>query len=55
MKIMDASIPEELRMLQSTVRQFVEHDVMPLEAEYQEELPPEVRNPLQEKLRGLGL
>ena len=52
---MDVSIPEELRMLQSTVRQFVENEVMPLETEYQEELPPEVRDPLQERLRELGL
>ncbi len=54
-RIMDVSIPEELRMLQSTVRQFVENEVMPLEAEYHEELPPEVRDPLQAKLRELGL
>lgn len=45
---MDASIPEELRMLQGTVRRFVENEVMPLEVDYKEELPPEVRDPLQE-------
>ncbi|MDP6422357.1 MAG: acyl-CoA dehydrogenase family protein [SAR202 cluster bacterium] len=52
---MDALIPEELRMLQSTVRQFVENEVMPLETEYQDELPPEVRDPLQARLRELGI
>jgi acyl-CoA dehydrogenase len=52
---MDALIPEELRMLQGTVRQFVENEVMPLEAEFEEELPPDVRAPLQAKLREMGM
>jgi len=29
---MDVSVPEELRILQSTVRQFVENEVIPLES-----------------------
>ena len=55
MNTMDALIPEELRMLQSTVRQFVENEVMPLEADYDEELPPDVSAPLQVRLREMGL
>ena len=50
------TIPEELRMLQSTIRQFVENEVMPHEADgYEDDLPLEIKEPLQAKLRELGL
>jgi hypothetical protein len=39
----DIAIPEELRTLRDTVRRFVETEVLPLESEYSEELPPEVK------------
>ncbi|MDP7534168.1 MAG: acyl-CoA dehydrogenase family protein, partial [SAR202 cluster bacterium] len=52
---MDVLIPEELRMLQSTVRQFVENEVVPLESDYAEELPTDIRAQMQVKLRDMGL
>ena len=52
---MDVLIPEELRMLQSTVRQFVENEVVPLESDYAEELPTDIRTQMQVKLRDMGL
>ena len=53
---MDVTIPEELRMLQRTIREFVENEVIPLEIDYHEDhLPPEVAEPLQAKLRELGI
>ncbi len=48
-------IPEELRMLQNTVDEFVENEVVPLESEYKDELPLDVRAPLQAKLRDPGI
>lgn len=57
---MDFTIPDELRMVKNLVRQFVQEEVIPLETEYRladgdEDLPSEVREKLQTKLRDLGL
>jgi acyl-CoA dehydrogenase len=55
---MDFSLPEELKMLQETVRRFVEKEVIPLEREFRpegEDMPERFLRPLQEKARSLGL
>ena len=53
---MDFAIPEELRDLVSSVRQFRERELMPLEAQFLRDgkLPNEVLNGLQERGRALG-
>ncbi len=54
---MDLTIPEELRMVQATVRKFVENEIIPYEQDYHDdfELPDEIRLPLREKVKELGL
>lgn len=54
---MDFSIPEELRMLQLTVRRFIEEELRPLERDYIEEyeLPEEIGIPLKKKAQAVGL
>ncbi len=52
---MDFTVPDEYRMLQMTVRRFVQEELMPLEKENYELVPPEVVDALQAKLRALGL
>ena len=54
---MDLTIPEELRMVQTTVRRFVENEIIPYERDYHDalELPDEIRLPLREKVKELGL
>jgi acyl-CoA dehydrogenase len=51
-------LPEELRLLQQTVRRFMENEVRPIEEQLEHdafELPPEKLKPLQAKARELGL
>ncbi|MCR5876495.1 acyl-CoA dehydrogenase family protein [Phenylobacterium sp. J426] len=51
-------LPEELKMLQETVRRFMETEVRPLEETLPHDafgLPPELLKPLQAKARALGL
>jgi len=51
-------MPDELRMLQETVRRFMESEVRPLEDTLPHDAagaPPEMLRPLQEKARALGL
>jgi acyl-CoA dehydrogenase len=51
-------LPEELRLLQATVRRFMRQEVKPEEDKLPHDatcLPPEVLAPLQEKARALGL
>ena len=54
---MDLNIPEDLRMVQTTVRTFVENEIIPYEREYHDdyELPDEIRLPLWEQVKDLGL
>jgi acyl-CoA dehydrogenase len=57
---MEFALPEELRMVRSLLRKFVDENVIPLENDYpnadgDEDLPKDVRKGLQGKLRGLGL
>ena len=54
---MDLQIPEELRMVQATVRKFVQNEIIPYERDYHDdlELPDEIRLPLREKAKELGL
>ncbi len=57
---MDFNLPEETRMLRDTIRKFVDTELMPLETSLPErrnsyELPSEILEPLQKKIRGLGL
>ena len=57
---MDFDLPEETRMLQDTVRKFVEKELFPLETSLPDrpnshELPADVKAPLMEKIRALGL
>lgn len=54
---MDFTIPEELKMLQEMVRDFIKEEILPLEQQYidAEELPEEVAAPIREKARALGL
>jgi acyl-CoA dehydrogenase len=55
--MMDLKIPEELRMVQSTIRKLVETEIIPYEREYHDdnELPDEIRIPIREKVKSLGL
>jgi len=51
-------LPEELRMLQSTVRRFMQHEVKPEEDKLEHDatrFPPDVLTALQAKARALGL
>ncbi len=51
-------LPEDLRMLQATVRRFMQNEVKPAEDKLPHDatkLPPEVLKPLQAKARDLGL
>ena len=54
---MDLTIPEEIRMLQSTIRKLVDAEIIPHEREYHDdyELPDEIRLPLRKKVQALGL
>jgi acyl-CoA dehydrogenase len=57
---MDFDLPEETRMLRDTVRRFVEAELMPLETMLPDRpnsnaLPDEIKAPLQEKIRAIGL
>jgi len=57
---MNFDLPEETRMLQDTVRKFVEKELFPLEISLPDrpnshELPADVKAPLMEKVRALGL
>ena len=57
---MDFELPEETRMLKDTVRRFVDAELMPLEISLPDrpnshELPDDVRLPLEQKIRDLGL
>lgn len=57
---MDFDLPEETRMLQDTVRKFVEKELFPLETSLPDrpnshELPADVKELLMEKVRALGL
>ena len=57
---MNFDLPEETRMLQDTVNRFIEAELMPLEQSLPDrpnsyDLPTEVREPLEQKIRELGL
>ena len=54
---MDLSVPEELRMVQTTIRKFVESEVIPHERDYHDDyqLPEEIRLPLRDKVKALGM
>lgn len=57
---MDFDLPEETRILKSTVRRFVDAELMPLELKLRDrpnshDLPSEIKAPLQKKVRDLGL
>lgn len=54
---MDWELPDELKLLQETVRAFVERELIPIEMSVpdREELPAEILAPLQEKAKALGL
>lgn len=54
---MDFSIPEDLRMLQMTVRRYVQEVLMPMEQEYMkvERLPYEVVDDLEQRVKDMGL
>src|SRR5258708_7254750 len=55
---MDFDLPEELQILRSTVRRFVDKELIPLEREYRpegEEMPEHLLRPLHEKVKALGL
>jgi acyl-CoA dehydrogenase len=54
---MDFELPEELRMLQDTVRRFVDRELIPIEMESMDgpDLKPEVRAGLERRARELGL
>jgi len=55
---MDFHLSDELLMLQSTVRRFVDEELIPLEAEYRPEadaMPEEMLRPLQQKAKSIGL
>jgi acyl-CoA dehydrogenase len=51
---MDFTIPEDLKMLQSMVRQFIEDELRPYENDYQK-LPEEIAAPIRQKAIDLGL
>jgi acyl-CoA dehydrogenase len=55
---MDFDLPEELQILQQTVRRFVDKELIPLERECRpegEEMPEHVLKPLQDKAKAMGL
>lgn len=54
---MDFELPEELRLLQSTVRAFVDNEIIPIEMNAMEgaELRPAIRDDLERKAKELGL
>ena len=57
---MNFDLPEETRMLQETVYRFIEAELMPLEQSLPDrpnsyDLPTEIREPLEQKIRELGL
>jgi acyl-CoA dehydrogenase len=54
---MDFNLPEELQMLKTTVRKFVDRELIPVEMQSQEnnELKPEVRDRLEKKTKEMGL
>jgi acyl-CoA dehydrogenase len=54
---MDFELPPELRLLQETVRRFVDHELIPIEMQSMDgpDLKPEIRARLEAKTRELGL
>ena len=54
---MDFKLPEELRLLKDTVRNFVDRELIPIEMTSMAgaDMRPEVRAPLEEKAKKLGL
>lgn len=54
---MDFELPPELRLLQKTVRRFVDHELIPIEMQSMDgpDLKPEIRARLEAKTRELGL
>ncbi len=54
---MDFNLPEELQMLQQTVRQFVDKELIPIEMQSKDgvELKPDVKTRLEKKTRDMGL
>ena len=54
---MDFELPEELRLLKDTVRNFVDRELIPIEMTSMAgaDMRPEVRAPLEEKAKKLGL
>lgn len=54
---MDFELPEEMRMLQATLRRFVDKELIPIECEAQvgPDLKPELRASLSAKTRDMGL
>lgn len=54
---MDFELPEELRILKKTVRSFVDRELIPIEMTAMDgaKMRPEVRAPLEEKAKKLGL
>lgn len=53
---MDFDLPEELSMIQETVRQFVDQELIPLETQLDDltELPADVRHHLEAKVKEIG-
>lgn len=53
---MDFELPEEMKLLQSTVRRFVDSELIPLEKEVDdpEQIPPDVRAHLEAKVKEIG-
>ena len=57
---MDFNLPEETQLLKNTVRRFVETELIPLERSLPDrpnshDLPTDIRQPLEKKIRDLGL
>ncbi|MGH7872269.1 MAG: acyl-CoA dehydrogenase family protein, partial [Candidatus Binatia bacterium] len=54
---MDFNLPEELEMLKSTLRKFVDNELIPTEMQSQEngELKAEIRQRLEQKTKAMGL
>lgn len=54
---MHIELPEELRILKETVRNFVDRELIPIEMTSMAgaDMRPEVRAPLEEKAKKLGL
>lgn len=53
----ETNLPEELKMLQMLLRKFIKEEMLPMEAEVEArgEVPPEVKNRLQSKMKDLGI